>query len=195
MSSAGRPRTCPSSAAPRSERSSRSASSAVERRQPDGDVLERLRIDAAQADQRDRPEPRIAAGADDQLDALAERRHPLDRELRRGEPLLHVARGRLQLAGVGQPDPHAAGVGLVQRAQRLQHDREAELAPGRHHLVDAGRPPRLDERHARRRQQLARPEVAVVQRPRHPAGSAGAPAGGGSSMIAAAAIAAASIVA
>ena len=120
----------------------------------------------------------------------------LDRELGRRQPLVHVAGGRLQLLAVGDADPHAARVRLVQRAQRLEHDREAELESGGHRRLHADRPPRVDERHAGRREQIARAEVAVVQIAAASAQATTArPVGGGRSTIAAVRQAAASIVA
>src|SRR6185312_3810262 len=62
----------------------------VERRQVDRDVLEHLGVDPAQPHHRDRPEACVGARADDQLDALVQRRHPLERERLRRQPLGQV---------------------------------------------------------------------------------------------------------
>ena len=67
------------SGAPWSDRTQRFGLVLGDRGERDGDVAEELRVDAAEADEGDRPEAHVAAHADDQLDALAERRHALDR--------------------------------------------------------------------------------------------------------------------
>ena len=75
---AGRPRTPPRRRAPRSSSSIAPAAARVERGEPDRDVVEDLGQDAAQPDQHGRPELRVAAQAEDQLDAR--RRHRLDEQ-------------------------------------------------------------------------------------------------------------------
>ena len=85
----------------------------VERRQGEGGVAQRLDQDPAQADQDDGAEARVARRADHELDAVAHVGRALDEEQLRREAPGHLGRGRAQLAGVGEPDAHAAGVRLV----------------------------------------------------------------------------------
>ena len=147
------------------------------RRERDGDVLDDLRVETARADEQDGPEARVALGADDQLEPGGERRHRLDRVRGRVERRLHPLERLVQLRRVAETDGDAAGVRLVQLAERLEHDRVADLggdgdglletrhAPGRGE-VDAGgrRAPRAT------RSSPARPRAAA------PAAAARAPA-------------------
>ena len=93
-------------------------------------IAQHLRGRAAHADQDGRTEPRIPAGADDQLDATAEVGHLLDREGRRvelGHQLaVHIEKRLARL----DSDHDAACVGLVQKPERLQHVRRPKVIGG-----------------------------------------------------------------
>ena len=77
-SSTGPPRQPSSRARPASSSGIVGGLAGVQRREPHGDVGERLGDGAAEPDQHDRPEHRVAAGADDQVDPG--RGHRLDEE-------------------------------------------------------------------------------------------------------------------
>ena len=64
------------------------------RREREADVVEQLGVDAAEPDEDERAEARVAPAADDQLDAAARVDDRLDREAVGREPLVHVGRGR-----------------------------------------------------------------------------------------------------
>ena len=90
-STAGRPRTPSSTAAVRSERSRRSAAAEIERRERERGVAQRLDQDPAQADQHDGAEARVARRADDELDAVRERRPCARRRAASGESRLVIS--------------------------------------------------------------------------------------------------------
>ena len=81
---------------------------------------------------------------------------------------------------VGEAERDAAGIRLVQQAERLQHDRVAELRRGGASLLDRAGTARRREGDPGGREQLARLEVAVAldgrRRARRRPGSPGAPA-------------------
>ena len=125
------------------------------------------------------PEARIAADAGDQLDAVARVRHALDAVAGRVQARGHGGVGGADVRLRGEPEGDAAGVGLVQQAERLQRDRAAELRGGGDRLVGAGDAAGRRERHAapraaaRARSSSRRPPPA-----RPGAGRAGTPRAG-----------------
>ena len=108
-STGGRPRTPRRRRAPRRSSSIASAVCRVERREPDRDVVEDLGQDPAETDQHGRPELRVAAQAEDQLEAR--RGHRLDQQPADREA---VAPARSRAAG--------------QRPRRRRHRRRAARA-------------------------------------------------------------------
>ena len=94
--------------------------------------------------------------ADDQLDAALGGDHRLDRVADRREPLVHVGRGGSDRGVVGKAERDTARIRLVEQAERLEHDRVAELGGGCACLVDGGCAAGSGERDAaRRREALA----------------------------------------
>src|SRR5438477_8330681 len=76
-------------------------------------VVKELGGDAAQADQRNRPEASIAFHADQQLETERQRRLLLDGESVRAQPVLHLAKGLFEWRLAGDPETYAASVALV----------------------------------------------------------------------------------
>ena len=105
----------------------------VERGQPDGHVVEDLGQDPAEPDEHGRPELRIAAQAEDELDAR--RRHRLDQQPADGEP---AAPARLEqrqggavdgiVAAQSERDP--ADVGLVDQPDGIELERHRPRRSG-----------------------------------------------------------------
>ena len=86
----------------------------VDRRERDRDVAGELGVDAAGADDDERPEARVAARADEQLEAGRHVLCGLDRERLRSEPGGEVVERGAERSLVAEAEGDAAGVGLVQ---------------------------------------------------------------------------------
>ena len=71
----------------------------------------------AEPDQHDRAELRVAHAAHDQLDAVGEVGHRLDRDRGRREPRDQVVVRRPRRVPVGEAEDDPAALGLVQPAQ------------------------------------------------------------------------------
>ena len=159
-STGARPRAPVSTPAPRSGAETGLELVGRRRRERDPDVAEQLGVDAAEADEDERAEARVAAAADDQLDAARRVDEPSRPSIPR-EPAaracpqpprrpLRRRRGRARRRP--RPTCGAARAPSARPGSRARRRRPAQRRPSRR----GGR----RERHARSREQLARLEVA-----------------------------------
>ncbi len=118
-----------------------------DRRETERDILEGLRVNTAEAEHDERPEPLVAAHAHNRLLAGSQHllnQHAPDLDVRshllpdRGD---HGLVGGTHAAGVAQVELHAAHVGLVQDlgAGDFHHHRIAHFVRGGHRLVGGSR--------------------------------------------------------
>jgi hypothetical protein len=109
----------------------------IQRREREAPVAQDLHQRAAGGDHDQRAEVGIRHQPERQLDPWL--RHGGHRHLR-AEATGQLPVGRGQLAGVGEPEPHAPGPGLVGDATDggLERDRPAEAAGRGHGLLDGG---------------------------------------------------------
>ena len=165
-STGGRPRPPANSCAPRNESRSRSAVFSSSGASAVCTSL-KSRVDAAEADERQRPEALVAPTADDDLHPLAQRRHALQGEAVLAEPRRELRIGGPEPALVGDVEHHPTLVGLVQPPQRFEHERVAETArrhDGPFEALDEARLREWDARllqHAPRRPVVAVPDATV----------------------------------
>jgi hypothetical protein len=103
------------------------AQAAAVGRRADGVIVgTRLVRAVAEAGERERAEARVPAGADQQLHAVARVGHALDGQRRRRQALHELARGGLDRRRAVEAQHDAAGVGLVERPERLDDERAAD---------------------------------------------------------------------
>src|SRR5437660_9511134 len=121
----------------------------IDRGERDGDVAKQLGVETTGGDHHERPEARVAPRTDEQLESHRHALGRLDRERLRREPRDEVVERLSKLKLVAESEDDAARVRLVQHAERLEGDWEAELLRRRKRLIPAPRGSRRDEPNAR----------------------------------------------